>query len=510
MLVKYQKWLILIAVTLGLSMDLLDMTVVNVAIPKIMMDFGANIHSAQYIVTAYMVTIGLFEPITAYWADTHGMKKLYLISLVVFTIGSISSALAWSIESLISFRILQAIGGGMIMPLALSIVKNTFDKKELPLAMGMMGIPLLLAPSIGPTVGGYLVEYQNWRGIFWLNLPLGLLAIYFSYILLNEFPTVKKKLDLWGFILSGTGFATLFLAITNGPTDGWSSFKIVSLLLVAGISLSLFLIVETQNPEPLLNLNIFRNRIYVASIFTTFFFMIALFGSLFLIPLFMQELRALGPVETGMLLIPEFIGAVIFIPVSAVVLPRVGASVLTVIGILLMSLGSYPLIHIQVLTELHVVERDLFIIGCGLGLGIMPSITLAYGSLPEPLVNQGSAFLNLARQLGSALGVSVLTSVIQQYTPVYLQNLLDKATPWSDTTLILQQLTAHFQSIGYTWAQSRQLSVNEVVSLFQQQASVTAFQDAFGISTMLGLLGIISALFLHQRKSRKTTDNDTL
>jgi len=226
---KRGKWLSLIAVVLGLSMDLLDMTIVNVAIPDIMLELGTDLRLSQYVITAYMVTIGVFEPITAYWADTRGMKKIYLLSLFIFTVGSILSALAWNINALIFFRIVQAVGGGMIMPLALSIVEKTFTREELPMAMGLMGIPLLIAPAIGPMIGGYLVDTFDWRMIFWINLPIGVLSIYASYLLLHEFETVTKKFDFWGFVLSALGFSTLLLALSNGADKGWTSFNIVFL-----------------------------------------------------------------------------------------------------------------------------------------------------------------------------------------------------------------------------------------------------------------------------------------
>lgn len=205
--------------------------------------------------------------------------------------------------------------------------------------MGMMGLPLLIAPAIGPTIGGYLVERLNWRWIFWINIPIGFLAVFF---------------------------------------------------------------------------------------------------------LFMQQLRGLGAIDTGILLIPEVIGAILLLPVSAVLLPQLGGPVLTIAGIAIMTIGSYPLVDLQVSTELEEVKKNLLIIGMGLGLGIMPSITLAYSSLPENLVNQGSAFLNLIRQVGSALGVAILTSVIQQRTPIYYHQLSESVTPGSNAEQYLQQLVSYF------------------------------------------------------------------
>ncbi|BCJ88464.1 hypothetical protein skT53_34490 [Effusibacillus dendaii] len=174
------------------------------------------------------------------------MNKIYIISLLTFMLGSMLYALSWNIESLIVFRIMQAVGGGMIMPLALSIIEKTFDKKKLSLAMGLMGIPLLIAPAMGPTMGGYLVEHLSWRWIFWINLPIGCLAAYFSYTLIREFETVKKRLDVWGFILSAIGFAALLLAISNGATEGWTSASIVFLFILSGFSLLSFF--NCRNP----------------------------------------------------------------------------------------------------------------------------------------------------------------------------------------------------------------------------------------------------------------------
>lgn len=498
---KLGKWLILIPIILGLFMDLLDMTIIEVALPDIMTEFGSDIDLTQYIITAYMITIGVFEPITAYWADTRGMKRIYIISLLLFTLSSILCALSWNIETLIVFRILQAVGGGMIMPVALSFIEKSFTKEELPLAMGMMGLPLLIAPALGPTIGGYLVEHLNWRWIFWINLPIGCLAVVFSYLLLREFETVKKKLDIWGFLLSAVGFGVLLLALSNGAREGWTSAGIVLLFIVSGISLLSFFLVEARIPNPILDLRIFQNRIYSAAIGVTFFFMMTLFGSLYLVPLFMLQIRGLGEIETGMLLIPEVLGAMLFLPISAVLLPRVGAPALTIAGIVIMTIGSYPLIHLDVDTALASVETHLFVIGMGLGLGIMPSITLAYSSLPEHLVNQGSAFLNLIRQVGSAFGIAILTSVIQQRTPVYYHQLSDSVTAGSHADMYMQQLVAYFQSVGHAAEQSYQLGMAAIFMQIQTAASISAFQNAFFISMLFGLLAMIPALFLYRKKS---------
>lgn len=496
-----RRWLILIAVVTGLMMDIMDLTIVNVAVPAIMTGFGTDLRLAQYVITAYMITIGLFEPITAFLADTRGTKRTYLISLAVFTFGSVLCATAWDVTSLILFRVIQAIGGAMIMPLALSIVQKTFSKREFPIAMAVMGIPLLLAPALGPTVGGYLVEYWNWRFIFWLNVPVGIVAMVASYGLLNEFETTSKRLDLPGFVLSAVGFSTLLLAVSNGASDGWGSLEIVLLFWVSAASLSLFVIFESGASEPLLDLRVFKNRSYIASTGVTFFMMMSMFGSLFLVPLFMQSLRGLGAMQTGGLFLPEVLGASLALPLSGLLLSRLGPIPLTAAGFAVMAIGMYPFHSMQLATNLSDIRLHLFIVGAGLGLGLMPPITTAFAALPKPLVNQGSAFLNMMRQVGSAVGVAILTSVIQQRTPVYVQQLGAAVTPESPMGRFLAGLAARFHEGGFLPAQAHRMALAEVVRIVDRRAGVMAFHDAFLVSILLGAVAVIPLVFLVRRKT---------
>lgn len=498
------KWLILFIVSLGLFMDLLDATIIDVAVPKIMIDFAANMNLTQYVITAYMVTIGIFEPITAFFADRFGMKKIFIINLLVFTLSSACCAMAGSIHTLIAFRIVQAIGGAFIMPLALSIVKKTFTAEELPLAMGLMGIPLILGPSLGPTIGGYFVGIQNnWRAIFWVNVPIGIVTSFMAYWVIEEFKITKKKLDVLGFILCSVGFGTLFLGLSNGSQDGWTSFEIISLFVTSAITLTLFVVYEPTVVEPLIDFRLFRYRVYNASVSTAFLLMVVLFGTMYLLPLFLQQLRDLGAFPTGLTLIPEFAGALLTIPLSTLLLQRIGGVIPTVTGLIIMVCGSYPLLHLQPITPLPVLESYLFVIGAGLGLAIMPSITLSFTVLPEELTNEGSAVLNLIRQLGGAFGVSVLTAIIDQRAPYYMQRIVDQGSTGSSTMLYINQFISHFQSLGYNFIQAQQLAGVYVASFFKQQAAVQAFHEAFAASMIAGIIALIPGFLLFEKKLKK-------
>lgn len=391
------------------------------------------------------------------------------------------------------------------MPLSMAIVQKVFDKQELPLAMGLMGIPLLIAPAVGPVVGGYLVEHASWQWIFWLNIPVGVPAVIASWFVLREFETMQKKFDGPGFILSAVGFSTLLLAISNGPEEGWSSPSIVGLFFLSFSSLMLFVWVETIVSEPLLDLRLFRQRIYTSATVVTFFFMMSLFGSLYLVPLFLQQLRDMGPVETGLALIPEVLGAALLVPISALLLPRVGATWLTIAGVAVMTVGMMPLTTLELGTDLQALKQYLAVIGCGLGLGIMPAVTMAYNTLPDVLVNQGSAFLNLIRQIGSALGVALLTTILQERQPVYLTRYAESITFGSPAQQAWNEAAGVLQSTGHTLEEAQQLTTAYMVQIVEKASAVLAFHDAFFAALVFGLLSAIPALLLYSPRPDRTS-----
>ncbi|MGB9804746.1 MAG: DHA2 family efflux MFS transporter permease subunit, partial [Desulfofundulus sp.] len=313
----------LFTIITGMSMDLMDMTIVNVAIPNLMSVFNVSVNEVQWVATAYMMTLGIVIPITDYLATTRGMKKVFLTSIILFTTGSALCGLAWNLHSLIFFRVIQAVGGGMIMPLGIAILYKIFTEKERGLAMGLIGVPLLAAPALGPVLGGYLVEHADWRLIFFINIPVGIITILLTYITLDEFETQPEKLDLWGFLLSAGGLGGLLLALSNGPTDGWGTPYIVYLLVISIFLLLLFILWELGHPRPLLELRLFTSPIYSLSMLLSVFSIMSIVGCLFLLPVFLQELQGYSPMKTGLILLPEALAAAAILPISGLLVNRV-------------------------------------------------------------------------------------------------------------------------------------------------------------------------------------------
>ena len=239
------KWIVAMVVVIGVFMSILDQTIVNIAIPRLQTAFGADIHSVQWVLTAYILTQGVITPTAAYFSETFGIKRFYIFSLAAFTIGSALCGLAWSLPVLIFFRVIQGAGGAALFPLSITLLFRAFPPQERGMAMGFFGIPALLAPALGPTLGGYIVTFAGWQLIFYINVPIGMIAIILSIILLqNSQPDRTTRFDFLGFLLAAVGLATLLYALSDASTDGWTSTVVLSCLLIGGLSLTAFIIYE--------------------------------------------------------------------------------------------------------------------------------------------------------------------------------------------------------------------------------------------------------------------------
>src|ERR1700736_1213203 len=265
------KWQVLLCTVVGTFMVMLDQTVVNIALPKITTVFGVGVHETQLVITSYMLALAVIMPATGYLSDTFGTKRLYLITMVLFTGGSLMCGLAWNNTSLVAFRIVQGLGGGMMSPLGMTMLFQVVPPNRRNTIMGFFGLPLMLAPVLGPTLGGYLVEYVDWRVIFTLNVPVGLLGLFLGFTLLRESAQVTGlKFDLPGFILSAVGFSAMLLGLSDVGTDGWTSPGVLTKFAIGIVALSFWVWVELTSDHPLLDLRLFKIPVFALSAMISF------------------------------------------------------------------------------------------------------------------------------------------------------------------------------------------------------------------------------------------------
>ncbi len=494
-------WQALLVVIVGSFMVMLDTTVVNIALPRIISVFGAQVTSVQYVLTGYMLALAIVMPATGYLTDTFGTKRVYLISMVAFTLGSALCGMSWNVTSLVTFRVLQGLGGGMLMPLGMTILFKVVPPEKRGVVMGVFGLPLMLAPVIGPTLGGYIVEYIDWRFIFTLNIPIGALGLLLGATLLRETDTRSDlKFDLRGFVLSAVGFASLLYALSQGNTDGWDSVEIISLLTIGSISLMLWVWAELTTEHPLVELRVFAIPVFALATGVTFIVTIGMFSSMFLLPIFLQDFRGLGAMQTGLLLFPQAAASGLMAPISGRLFDRFGPRPLVVTGLLLLGITTWRLSFIDVTTTGDTL-REIFILrGFAMGLTVMPAMTVGMNAVPPALIARSSSLTNVLRQLFSSFGTAIFATLLTTRENFHAAVLTQTLTP---SNLTVQQLMITVQRYlteqGYSLAQAKALGTYALYGQLEMSAAVKSFDDCFYIAAGACLLGIIPAVFLKSK-----------
>jgi EmrB/QacA subfamily drug resistance transporter len=401
-------------VLLGAIMSILDSTVINVAVNRLALDFNAPLTTIQWVVTGYTLALAAVIPVTGWAADRFGTKRIYLSSLALFMLGSMLCAVAWSAGSLIAFRILQGAGGGMIMPAVMTILTKKAGPNRMGSVMGILGVPMLVAPILGPILGGWLVDDVSWRWIFLINVPIGVLAIAMAQLVLErDRPEPNHKLDWPGMALLSPGLTALIfgLAESNG-SDGFAATK-SWLPVIAGAALIIgFFRHSRRAEEPLIDIRSFTRTRAGAAAGTLLLFAIAFFGTLLLIPLYYQTVRGESALQAGLLLAPLGLGAMITMPLAGKLTDRFGATRWAACGIPLLVIGMVPFAFVTATTSYIVLCGSSFVLGLGMGLAMMPTMTAAMQAVPETAIARTSTAMNIIRQSGASIGTAILSVLL--------------------------------------------------------------------------------------------------
>ncbi|KYG33009.1 MDR family MFS transporter [Alkalihalobacillus trypoxylicola] len=404
---QQKKWLVVVAVLLGSFTMILNNSMLNPAVPQFMEVFDTNVVATGWIITIFMVTMGMTVPVTGYLGDRFGKKRIYLIGLAIFVCGSIIGAFAWNLSSLILFRGLQGIGGGIMMPLSMALIFEAFPKKERGLATGVWGIASMMAPTIGPTIGGILLETTSWHYLFITNAPFGLLGLWFAWKYLPQSNANKNvAFDLKGFVFVTIGVGSILFALGRmSEIANLLTFENIALLLIGVLSLIIFVKVESSAKQPLLDLSLFKIPVYTYSILLTTISSVGLFSGIFLIPLLIQQVYGLSAVMTGLVFLPSALFTGIFMTVGGRILDVKGARGVITSGLLITGVGTLAMGFMSLETTLFFIIFWMAIRGIGNGLSSMPSTTTGMNAIPDRLISRGSALNNVARQMSSAFSV---------------------------------------------------------------------------------------------------------
>jgi len=477
-------WLVpLLVLVFGMFMSLLDTTIVNVAIPRMQADFGVTTTDIQWIATAYTLTLGVVVPLSGWLGDRFGHAKVYIWSMLGFAATSALCGLAWDLGSMIAFRILQAAPGGILPVVAMAMLYRIVPREKMGMAMGIFGIGVSFAPALGPTLGGYLVEYVDWRLIFYINVPFGLVGVVAAYALLPRAgQSVRLRFDWWGFLTIGTGLFALLLAFSKAEDWHWGSYRILLLLVFGTILLALFVVIELERDDPLIQLRVLRSWPFVNSLLLITVLMVGLQTILFYLPLFLQNGQRMEALPTGVLLLPEALVMGALMPVAGSLYDKFGPRWPAAIGLAIAAYGTYLLCGITAnLTQEHVVLWTC-VRAAGNGLALMPIMTAGLAAIPAENTSSGTTLNNLVQRVSGSIGLAAMTVIADNRQS---QIMADRSglLPASSSLVQVQQALQEGSTALYGIYQ--QLSLHVMAA---------AYSDVFYVCAIVSAVGVFLAL----------------
>ncbi|HET9287687.1 MAG TPA: MFS transporter [Gaiella sp.] len=411
---EHRRWWTLGAVSLGLFMIMLDNTVVNVALPSMQQSLGLSLSELEWVVAGYALTFAALMLTGGKLADLLGRRRVYVAGLVVFTAASLACGLAGSAEVLIGARVVQGIGAAMMNPATLSIITATFPPRQRGTAIGIWAGVSALALAIGPLVGGLLSEHVDWSWIFFVNVPVGIVAIAAAYAFVDESRDTShdQRPDVPGLVTSGVGLFALTYALIEANSHGWGSTRILGAFALAAVSLAAFVVLELRQRRPMLDLTLFRNATFSGANVSMLLVALAMFGVFFYVSLYLQQILGYSPVEAGASFLPATILIAVLAPQVGRVVDRVGSRWLTGSGMLLLSLSLVLFARLGTSSTYWEILPGLVAMGVGMALTMTPTTAAAMGSVPRDQAGVGSAVLNSMRQVGGSLGIAVTGAIV--------------------------------------------------------------------------------------------------
>lgn len=484
---------------IGAFMSILDSSIVNVAIPTIMNVFNASTASVQWVSTVYMLALGVVVPLSGWLGDKLGYKKLYIASMGVFVAGSLLCGLSWNLDSLIAARVIQALGGGMIMPTTMAMIYRMVPRDKIGGGMGIFGVALLVAPALGPTIGGYLVEYVDWRWIFTINLPIGAVGMLLSYFVLPEFQSKHPgKLDLGGAASSAAFLFCLLLALSKGQEWGWLDERTVLLFAVSLFSFVLFVYLELSSDNPLLDLRVFKYLSFTMANLLVVVTTVGMYAGMFYLPLFLQRARGLGAMETGLLMMPGALFSGALMPITGKLFDKLGPRPLVLFGVSLLAILTFLFHDLNLATATSTITLWVMLRGGVMAFANMPAQTAALADIPTELVGRASSITNIISRVSSSFGLAVLTSLLadrQAYHAARYAWSLSAADP-----TVVQAAAAASAALG-GGARGRIGALAWLQGQVARLSFVGAVDDVFVVAAAFTVLALVPAFFLKRTKS---------
>ncbi len=502
------KWLVLGNIMIGTFMAVLDATIVNVALPKIMANFGVAIDKIEWVMTAYLLVLAVMLPTSGWVADHFGYKRTYGFALLLFTLGSFLCGTAWSENTLIAFRIIQGAGAGFLMPVGMAIVTREFPPERRGVALGFWSIASAASVSFGPLIGGYLIDNFSWHEIFFVNIPVGIVGVLATMVIQREYKTEHTRgFDFIGFASVSVFLTFLLLALADGNaswnTGGWTSTFILTCFTISLIGLVVFLVAEFNVNHPLIELRLLRDFNFGITNIVLFIFGLGMFGSTFLMPLYLQNSLNYTPFQAGLVFLPVGILQGLMAPVAGILSDRVDARIPAAVGIVLLGASMYLNYFLSLFSMHSQIMLPLYLRGFAMGLMFTPLSTLALTNVPRHKMAQASGLFNVIRQVGGSFGVALFGTLLTRrvifHTASYGIKVDEHSAAFQKVIRGLARFSQH--AIGGSFEKSSVSAKALVVAHVMKQAFVSAVNDAFLLAGAITILCLVPIFFLRRKKS---------
>lgn len=490
---------ILAALLFGMFIAILNQTLLNVALPKINTEFNISASTGQWLMTGFMLVNGILIPITAYLFNKYSYRKLFLVALVLFTIGSLICAISMNFPIMMVGRVLQAIGAGVLMPLGSIVIITIYPPEKRGAAMGTMGIAMILAPAIGPTLSGYIVQNYHWNVMFYGMFIIGIIAILVGFVWFKLYQyTTNPKADIPGIIFSTIGFGALLYGFSEAGNKGWGSVEIETMFAIGIIFIILFVIRELRMKSPMLNLEVLKFPTFTLTTIINMVVMLSLYGGMILLPIYLQNLRGFSALDSGLLLLPGSLIMGLLGPFAGKLLDTIGLKPLAIFGIAVMTYATWELTKLNMDTPYMTIMGIYVLRSFGMAFIMMPMVTAAINALPGRLASHGKAFLNTMRQLAGSIGTAILVTVMTTQTTQHLSAFgeeLDKTNP------VVQD---HMRELASQYG-GQEGAMKVLLQFVNKLATVEGINDAFIVATIFSIIALILCLFLQSNKKAKAT-----
>jgi MFS transporter, DHA2 family, multidrug resistance protein len=493
------RGLIAFTVMLPTLIEIIDTSIVNVSLNHIRGSLSAGIDEATWTITAYLVSNAIVIPMAGWLARLIGRKNYQIASIALFTFSSFMCGSAWSLNSLIFFRVLQGLGGGGLVPISQSILLESFPREKHGTAMAIFGMGAMLGPIVGPLLGGWITDNWSWRWIFYINIPIGILSIIMNIIVIEDPPYMKRqkmKIDYWGLVFLAVGLGSLQYCLDKGESEDWfESNTVIVFGIIAAVALTLLIINEYYSEHPIVNLKVFKDRTFTSGATVMFFVFLNLFGSIVLLPIYLQNLMGYTSFYAGLVLGPGGLATMFAMPVVGRLIGKINPKRILTLGIMICALSTYMMSRFNMTADFWSFVWPRVVLGLGMGMTFIPLTTMTLSHIPREIMTEASSIYNLLRNLGGSVGIAITTTMLSRRAQFHQARLVEHLSPFDPAYQIYhQRLGASLAAKGLPPSGADGVLYGELV----RQSTTLAFTDTFLMICAL-ILCVLPLVFIMKR-----------